>query len=183
MFANHLKNNFVQEGEENVNLEQVEKWCDEVLPTENVENTSRVNKKQLKREKDVKILREELLETPLVLEILKKNKKLRRSVENCIKFIDKRPKRIVNKNSGFLAEYPLTNETCNFLNIPESSNMTRAKLLTFISKYIKENNLNSLQDKKQFLLDEKLKNIFKTTDESCSWQKVQRYISNCFEKK
>ena len=63
------------------------------------------------------------------------------------------------KPSGFAKPGPITDELCEFLGKPVGTQMARTTVTTFLTDYIKKNNLQNPKNKKEILRDAALKKI------------------------
>lgn len=61
--------------------------------------------------------------------------------------------------SGFAKPTLLSDQLCNFLDLPTGSSLARTDVTRIINNYIKENKLQNQEDKRQIIPDEKLKSI------------------------
>lgn len=107
--------------------------------------------------------------------------KIDTNLNNYIKFINK-PKN--KKKNGFAAPKPISNELANFLNIPHDTFISRTEVTKYITKYIKENNLQNPDDKTQIIPDNKLNNILNiTSDDKITFFTIQKYLNVHFIQK
>ena len=63
------------------------------------------------------------------------------------------------KPSGFAKPGPITDELCEFLGKPLGTKIARTTVTTFLTDYIKKNNLQNPKNKKEILCDDALKKI------------------------
>ena len=85
------------------------------------------------------------------------------------------------KPSGFAKPTEISNELCNFLEKPEGTIMARTEVGKYLSKYIKENNLQLPEDKRVIVPDEKLNKLLSSTDgEKLTYFNLQKYITHHF---
>lgn len=82
------------------------------------------------------------------VQILKQKKKVKRNPTS-------------NANSGFLKPVKISKEMCKFTGWKESELHSRVDVTKFLCKYIKDNNLQNPEDKRQIVLDNKLSKILK----------------------
>ena len=88
------------------------------------------------------------------------------------------------KPSGFAVPSKISNQLCNFMKKPEGSEAARTEVTRYIIQYIKENNLQNPNNKKEINPDKALgllgyKNSSKDT---VTYFNIQRYMNKHFEK-
>lgn len=67
--------------------------------------------------------------------------------------------------SGFAKPTPLSDEMCNFLNVPAGTDMARTEVTRRINDYIKEHNLQDSENKRKINPDAKLSALIVAPDE------------------
>lgn len=84
--------------------------------------------------------------------------------------------------SGFAKPTKLSKELCDFLSLPESTELARTAVTKHINAYIMEKNLQNPENKKLILADEKLTKLLKLqpTDQQLSYFNLQRYMKHLF---
>jgi len=83
--------------------------------------------------------------------------------------------------SGFNKPAKLSPELCAFLGIPEGSEMARTHVTRQLNVYIKEQNLQNPENKKQIVPDEKLKALLNLpADQQLSYFNLQRFMKHLF---
>ena len=82
------------------------------------------------------------------IQILKQKKKVKRSATN-------------NANSGFLKPVKISKEMCKFAGWKESDLHSRVDVTKFLCKYIKDNNLQNPEDRRQIIVDKQLAKVLK----------------------
>lgn len=82
----------------------------------------------------------------------------------------------VHKPSGFAKPTQITPELCKFLGVDEGTLMARTDVTKAITKYIKDNNLQNPEFKKQILPDKKLKKLLNSKDEEVTYFNLQRFM-------
>ena len=94
---------------------------------------------------------------------------------------------VKNKNkgnrqpSGFAKPTKITKELCVFLNKKEGSEIARTEVTSFLSKYIKNNNLQNKDNKKIILPDDNLKFLLGITEkEELTYFNIQKYMNKHF---
>jgi chromatin remodeling complex protein RSC6 len=86
--------------------------------------------------------------------------------------------------SGFARPSDVTKELCAFLNIPEGTTIARTDVTRAIIAYIKKNHLESKDNKKLILPDEKLRTLLCIEEgEHLTYFTLQKYMSKHFVKK
>ena len=82
------------------------------------------------------------------------------------------------KLSGFAKPMKLSNELTTFLGVPTDTMLARTDVTKEINKYVKENNLQNPDNKRELILDAKLRTIIKTeADETVTFFNLQRFMS------
>ena len=74
------------------------------------------------------------------------------------KKIDSKKKR---KPSGFAKPQNVTNDLCTFMGKTKGTKIARTEVTQYLIKYIKDNNLQNNEDKKNIIPDKKLKKLLK----------------------
>jgi hypothetical protein len=108
-------------------------------------------------------------------------KNLEKLVEDFSKESNK--KIVKTKLTGFDIPNPVTDETCEFLNMPIGSKITWGQLTVVVSEYIKENSLQNQNAKLYINPDYKLASIIKydpEIDGLLTYRNLQRKLRNCF---
>lgn len=83
--------------------------------------------------------------------------------------------------SGFAKPTKITKELCDFLNKKEGSEIARTEVTSFLSKYIKNNNLQNKDNKKIILPDENLKFLLGISEkEELTYFNIQKYMNKHF---
>lgn len=104
-----------------------------------------------------------------------------KNLEKELKKIEKAHNKISstnNKKSGFAKPGPISQELCEFMDLPEGSVIARTDVTKFISNYIKTNSLQDLQNKKHILPDNKLKKLLKLSDcDILTYFNIQKYMN------
>ena len=120
-----------------------------------------------------------------LLSRLKKNKK---NTEREVKQLYKRThsenkKRKPRKPSGFAKPCLVSDDLCEFLGKPKGTAMARTTVTTFITKYIKDNNLQNPKNKKQIICDDALKKIISVgpDDEKLTYFNIQKYMKHHYK--
>ena len=84
--------------------------------------------------------------------------------------------------SGFAKPTKISDEMCDFLEVPRGTELSRTDVTRKINAYVKQHNLNKADNKRIILPDPKLKKILGSGDEEVSFFVLQRYIKNHFIK-
>ena len=90
------------------------------------------------------------------------------TVKRAVRFVRKatkgmRPKRKASPNSGFQKPGPLTDEFCRFLNKPPGTLVSRTEATKGLRDYIKANDLQNPEDRRQIFPDDTLMKLLKMT--------------------
>lgn len=113
-------------------------------------------------------------------------KVLTKEYERMKKLVEKTERKRANARtqpSGFAKPTKISDEMCDFLDVPRGSEMSRTDVTRKINAYVKQHNLNKPDNKRIILPDPKLKKILGVTgNEEVSFFVLQRYIKNHFIK-
>ena len=83
--------------------------------------------------------------------------------------------------SGFAKPTLLSDELCNFLNLPSKTMLARTDVTRKLNAYIKENNLQRPDNKKFIVPDAKLTELLNLKDsDELSYFNLQRYMKHLF---
>jgi chromatin remodeling complex protein RSC6 len=109
--------------------------------------------------------------------VLKEHDKLRKIVER----IQKKRDNARKSPSGFAKPNKISDELCDFINVPHGTEKSRTDITRYINAYVKEHNLNKPTNRRIILPDDKLKNILKINNgEEVTFFILQRLISHHF---
>jgi chromatin remodeling complex protein RSC6 len=109
--------------------------------------------------------------------VLKEHDKLRKIVDR----IQKKRDNARKSPSGFAKPNKISDELCDFINVPHGTEKSRTEITRYINAYVKEHNLNKPTNRRIILPDDKLKNILKiNNDEEVTFFILQRLISHHF---
>ena len=122
----------------------------------------------------------------LVKEVLKLRadlKKLQKAVRKLSKTDepgdDEKPKKL----SGFAKPMKMSKELCAFLGVDASTLMARTDVTKEINKYVKAHNLQNPENKRELILDQKLKTILTVpSDVTLTFFNLQKYMSHHYIK-
>ena len=82
------------------------------------------------------------------------------------------------KASGFATPKLISSELCEFMNLPEGSQVARTEVTKFISKYIKTNDLQDIQNKKYIIPDDKLNKLLQVPENvTLTYFNLQKYMN------
>ena len=86
--------------------------------------------------------------------------------------------------SGFAKPTLLSDELCEFLGQPKGTSLARTEVTRIINKYVKDQNLQDENDKRQINPDAKLKSILSTKgpDDKVTYFNLQSFIKHHFVK-
>lgn len=94
-------------------------------------------------------------------------------------------KRKNNTNSGFLKPVQLSKEMAKFTGWDHSELRSRVDVTKYICNYIRENNLQNPDDRRQIVADKKLANLLeydsKSDDKPLTYYRIQTYMKKHFE--
>lgn len=112
-------------------------------------------------------------------------KVLVKEYERMKKLVEKTERKRANARtqpSGFAKPTKISDEMCDFLEVPRGTELSRTDVTRKINAYVKQHNLNKADNKRIILPDPKLKKILGSGDEEVSFFVLQRYIKNHFIK-
>lgn len=112
----------------------------------------------------------------------------RKEVEKIVKKMSKgqgKKRRGGNKSpGGFTKPAPLSVPMCSFLEVPEGTELPRTEVTRRVNMYVKANNLQNPENKKQILPDRKLGSLLYLSDtDELTYFNLQRYMKIHFLKK
>ena len=84
--------------------------------------------------------------------------------------------------SGFAKPSPISEELCKFLGQEEGTLMARTEVTKYVTKYIKDNNLQNPENKRVILPDSTLKKLLNVNDEHVTYFNLQKYMKHHFPK-
>lgn len=98
------------------------------------------------------------------------------------KLTAKKPSSQRKNPSGFAKPTKLSKELCEFLSLPDDTELARTAVTKHINAYIMEHNLQNPENKKLILADEKLTKLLnlQPTDQQLSYFNLQRYMKHLF---
>lgn len=87
------------------------------------------------------------------------------------------------KESSFLTSTEISNALCDFLNVEHGTKMARTEVTKYLTKYIKENSLQSELDMRKIIPDNKLIELFELNeDDKLAFFSLQKYLNKHFKK-
>ena len=123
-------------------------------------------------------------------ELMADVRKLQKSANKHIKDSKKKQKRKRNLNpdvkrapSGFAKPTKISESLCNFLGVPSGSEMARTEVTKYLTKYIKEHQLQDQANKRIINCDSKLTSLLnvKPTDDAVTYFNLQRFMKPHFQ--
>jgi chromatin remodeling complex protein RSC6 len=88
-------------------------------------------------------------------------------------------RRTKKEPSGFAKPSLLSDELCDFLNIDHGSKLARTEVTKKLTTYIKENNLQNPENRRQIILDDKLKLLLNVAEGTVvTFFNIQRFLSH-----
>ena len=115
-------------------------------------------------------------------------KALQKSTLKHMKTKNKKKKRVVGdkKNrapSGFAKPTKMSQELCKFLGKPDGTEMARTEVTKFITKYVKENDLQNPENRREIKCDSKLRTLLNVGDDvPVTYFNLQKYMKVHFMK-
>lgn len=92
-------------------------------------------------------------------EVLRERKESKKKESKIKKKSDKK-----RKPSGFAVPAPISNELANFLGLQNGDSLARTEVTTKVIDYVKQQNLQNPENKKQIVPDAKLKDLLQCAD-------------------
>lgn len=87
------------------------------------------------------------------------------------------------RTNGFSLPVKLSDDMCKFMGIPSGTHVGRTDVTKALTKYIKENDLQDKEDKRNILPDAKLKAVLSSTDQDkVTYFNLQKFIKHHFIK-
>ena len=123
-------------------------------------------------------------------ELMADVRKLQKNVNKNIKDSKKKQKRKRNLNpdvkrapSGFAKPTKISDSLCNFLGVPSGTEMARTEVTKYLTKYIKEHQLQDQANKRIINCDSKLTSLLnvKPTDDAVTYFNLQRFMKPHFQ--
>ena len=113
------------------------------------------------------------------IKILNTLKSLQKDLEKEKKIIKKPSK----KPSGFAMKGKISEELCNFMNLPNETEIARTDATKYLIDYIKSNNLQDKSNKSNIIPDDILKTLLKIEDnETLTYFNIQKKMNIHFIK-
>lgn len=131
-------------------------------------------------EREIKTLRQSKCPGGKFLKSL--NKTLKGLKAKSIRVMGKKPKKRSNVNSGFLKQVAISKEMAKFIGCSSTELKSRVDVTKHICAYIKENNLQNPDDKREILPDAKLKKLLRVQkgDAPLTYYRVQSKLKPHF---
>ncbi len=123
-------------------------------------------------------------------ELMSDVRKLQKNVNRNIKDSKKKQKRRRNLNpdvkrapSGFAKPTKISDSLCSFLGVPSGTEMARTEVTKYLTKYIKEHQLQDQANKRIINCDSKLTSLLnvKPTDDAVTYFNLQRFMKPHFQ--
>lgn len=88
----------------------------------------------------------------------------------------------IRKPCGFARPSLISDEMCDFLKLPHGSTISRTEVTKQLINYIKTNNLQNTENKKNIVLDETLHKLFDGAGipENVTYFTMQKYVNHHF---
>tara|TARA_B100000424_G_C22874740_1_gene465756 strand:- start:346 stop:765 length:420 start_codon:yes stop_codon:yes gene_type:complete len=111
-----------------------------------------------------------------------KVKLLEKKFKRDIKCVSKNKKTGLRKPSGFAKPSKVTNKLTDFMNKESGSMVARTEVTKYLIKYIKENSLQKINDKRVIKPDDKLLDLLDSGEEEVTYFNLQKYMNKHFIK-
>ena len=106
-----------------------------------------------------------------------------KEVKNLKKESDKKKNKLPRKPSGFAKPSLITDELCLFMQLPSQSEVARTDVTQYIIKYIREHNLQHVDNRKIITPDSALKKLLGSNDEEeVTYFNLQKFMNKHFLK-
>jgi len=106
-----------------------------------------------------------------------------KEVKNLKKESDKKKNKLPRKPSGFAKPSLITDELCLFMQLPSQSEVARTEVTQHIIKYIREHNLQHVDNRKIITPDSALKKLLGSNDEEeVTYFNLQKFMNKHFLK-
>ena len=118
------------------------------------------------------------METSIMAEL----KSLQKETVKYIKTLNKKKKKKqssdkVRAPSGFAKPTKMSDMLCNFMDLPVGTEMARTDVTKYITKYVKEKDLQNPENKRQIMCDTKLKGLLNVDDTvPVTYFNLQKYM-------
>lgn len=90
--------------------------------------------------------------------------------------------RIIRKPSGFAKPSKISDELITFMNKTKGTELARTEVTQYIINYIKENNLQNMENRKNINPDKKLSKLLDCGDNEVTYFNLQKYMNKHFVK-
>jgi chromatin remodeling complex protein RSC6 len=109
-------------------------------------------------------------------EVLRERKEFKKKSDKIKKKSDKK-----RSPSGFAKPSPITNELCEFLGVENNTELARTEVTSKVIAYVKEENLQNPENKKQIILNDKLNKLLQPAPEDVvTFFNLQTYLKKHF---
>ena len=162
---------------------------------DNVDNVDNVDSEKIKKtgtsnndDLDVEQQFSGLLETlgnlrGQITQIQNQVRTLEKNVKKQSKIHKKEGKsRIIRKPSGFAKPSKISDELITFMNKTKGTELARTEVTQYIINYIKENNLQNMENRKNINPDKKLSKLLDCGDNEVTYFNLQKYMNKHFVK-
>ena len=162
---------------------------------DNVDNVDNVDSEKIKKtgtsnndDLDVEQQFSGLLETlgnlrGQITQIQNQVRTLEKNVKKQSKIHKKEGKsRIIRKPSGFAKPSKISDELITFMNKTKGTELARTEVTQYIINYIKENNLQNIENRKNINPDKKLSKLLDCGNNEVTYFNLQKYMNKHFVK-
>ena len=101
-------------------------------------------------------------------------KKINQMISKLLK--NKKIDKTSNNNNGFMKLNNISNELSKFMNIDENEMKSRVDVTKYICSYIKNNNLQNPEDRREILPDLNLQKLFKINNDKIKYYNIQTLL-------
>ena len=118
----------------------------------------------------------------VIAKLEKEQKKMTKQTKKLVKESDEqtdKPKRL----NGFAKPMRMSPELCQFLNVDTSTEMARTDVTKKITEYVKEHKLQNEKNKRELILDDKLRTIIQPEEDvQVTFFNLQKFLSKHYYK-
>ncbi len=124
------------------------------------------------------------MECPNINDLWKEVETIKQEQKKMMKIIKKLKKEEVvepkeKKANGFAKPMFMSKSLCDFLNVGYDHQMARTEVTKSINSYVKQHNLQNPENKRELILDDKLKTILNVPEtEKVTFFNLQRYMKD-----
>ena len=123
--------------------------------------------------KEIIKIRENTKITNIIKKLRFVNKSLKKIYTMISKLLKNKKINKTSNNTGFMKLNNISNELSKFMNIDENEMKSRVDVTRYICSYIKNNNLQNPEDRREILPDLNLQKLFKINNDKIKYYNIQ----------